>query len=225
MRTWKAAMVVMFVLCSEWASRSAIALVEMINPAATQGSPGNPGVGIKVPAEKYFYVYSDVRAEGNHFAPSGFMGDFNNVKIKDYQQLGSHSGTTSIRFTYTPTGLSQDVQWSGVQWQNPEGNWGSKNGGFDLTGAKRLTFWAKGKTGDEMIDKFQIGGVLDGNYPDSDSESIGPIKLTQEWRQYTIDLTDTNMSYIGGGFLWAASTRLNPKGITFYLDDIRYEFE
>jgi bacteriocin-like protein len=38
----------------------------------------------------------------------------------------------------------------------------------------------------------------------------------------TIVLTDKNLSHVIGGFGWAASTRQDPHGATFYLDDITY---
>ena len=62
-----------------------------------------------------------------------------------------------------------------------------------------------------------------GEYSDSDTAGIGPVKLTKEWKQYTIDLTGKDLSYILGGFCWAASLDMNPEGMIFYLDEIRYE--
>jgi hypothetical protein len=174
---------------------------------------------------KFFDVYSDANAESNHFFASGFMGDYSAISVKASQKLGVRSGSTCMRFTYNPptSGLGA-ANWAGVQWQNPEGNWGIQNGGYDLTGAQRLTFWARGKVGGEKIDKFQVGGISSGEYPDSDQEAIGPITLSREWKQYTIDLSDSELSFIAGGFAWATSSQSNNGPITFYVDDIRYEF-
>lgn len=175
--------------------------------------------------KKVLDVYSDANAASNHFIPSGFMGDYTAISLKVAQKLNPHSGATCMRFTYDPTTVTVGgAHWGGVQWQNPEGNWGTQNGGIDLTGAKRLTFWARGKNGGEKIDKFQVGGISTGEFPDSDQESIGPVVLTKEWKQYTIDLADTDLSYIAGGFCWATSAQSVPNGVTFYLDDIRYEY-
>ena len=60
-------------------------------------------------------------------------------------------------------------------------------------------------------------------YPDTDTASMGPIALTQEWKEYTIDLTGMDLSYIIGGFCWVVSAMDNPEGMVFYLDDIIYE--
>ena len=47
--------------------------------------------------------------------------------------------------------------------------------------------------------------------------------LTQEWVEYSIDLEDANLTYLIGGFAWTARKELNPNGVTFYLDEIRFE--
>lgn len=178
-----------------------------------------------VPTDKPFYIYSDQGADNNHFTASGYMGDYNNIRGKMGQKVDPYSGETCMRFVYTPNNVSKDAQWAGVMWQNPEGNWGSKDGGYDLSKAKRLTFWARGKNGGEVIDKFQVGGIDAGIYPDSDSESIGPVQLTADWKKYTIDLEDAVLDYVSGGFSWATSAKRNPNGVTLYLDEVRYEFE
>ena len=95
-------------------------------------------------------------------------------------------------------------------------------GGYDLTGAKKLTFWARGAQGGEKIAEFKVGGIT-GEYPDTDSSSIGPIELTKEWQKYTIDLDGKDLSHIIGGFCFAASKDDNPNGFVIYFDDIIYE--
>jgi hypothetical protein len=46
--------------------------------------------------------------------------------------------------------------------------------------------------------------------------------LTTSWQLVTIDLTGQDLTHIIGGFVWVANTANNPKGATFYLDDIVY---
>ena len=41
--------------------------------------------------------------------------------------------------------------WTGIAWQNPANDWGDLPGGYDLTGAKKLTFWARGEFGIEIL--------------------------------------------------------------------------
>lgn len=170
---------------------------------------------------KGFPVYTDAKSPDNHYIASGYMGDYSDIKIDGACFDNPHSGTTCIKVTYS-NATSNGARWAGVQWQSPANNWGDRKGGFDLTGAKRLVFWARGKNGGERVEEFKIGGIT-GLYPDSDIAGIGPVMLTQEWKQYEIDLGGKDLSYISGGFCWATNVDVNPEGAVFYLDDIKYE--
>jgi len=170
---------------------------------------------------KRFDVYTDKASPSNHFIASGWMGDFNDVNLNDAWTENPHSGASCIKVVYSNK-ASSGARWVGVYWQSPANNWGSKKGGFDLTGATKLTFWARGENGGERIEEFKLGGIT-GEYPDSDAAGIGPVILTKEWKQYTIDLRGKDLSYLSGGFCWATNLDVNPNGVTFYLDDIVYE--
>ncbi len=170
---------------------------------------------------KLFSVYADKKSPDNHYIPSGWMGDYGDIAINDQSMDNPHAGTTCIKFTYTAK-KSQGQGWAGVYWQNPANNWGSKKGGFDLTGLNKLTFWAKGAKGGEVIQKFFIGGIK-GIYPDSCEVEFGPVELRDTWQQYTINLTGKDLTYISGGFGWVMTAEQNPEGANFYLDDIRFE--
>jgi len=69
-----------------------------------------------------------------------------------------------------------------------------------------------------------VGGVgVSREYPDSQIHAtIGPVILP-EWRKYTIDLRGKDLSYISGGFAWAANVDSNPDSCTFFLDDIHFD--
>ena len=171
---------------------------------------------------KGFPVYVDSGYFKNHFIPSGWMGDHGDVRLNPNWKENVHSRNSCIKIEYRAQ-ASQGNGWAGIYWQNPENNWGMRDGGgFNLSPAKKFTFWVRGEKGGEIIREFKIGGIS-GAYPDTDTASIGPIELTAEWTQYTIDLTGMDLSYIIGGFAWVASAMDNPEGIVFYLDDIIYE--
>jgi len=119
-------------------------------------------------------------------------------------------------------GATLNCKWAGVYWLYPGNQWGRKQAGFDLTGAKKLTFWARGEVGGEVIQEFKMGGVS-GKFRDSDTAGIGPVVLTPEWQQYEVPLEGVNLSYISGGFCWSTNLDRNRNGCTFYLDDIAYE--
>ncbi|MDD5730839.1 MAG: hypothetical protein PHN57_06900 [Candidatus Omnitrophica bacterium] len=170
---------------------------------------------------KEFVVYTDKGAKENHYIPSGWMGDFGDIKLNDQFAENPHSGTTCMQFTYSGK-KSQNQGWAGVYWQNPANNWGTKKGGFDLTGMAKLTFWARGAKGGEILQKVVVGGIK-GTYPDTASVEMGPIELTDTWKQYTVNLVGKDLSYINGGFGWVTTADLNPAGCTFYIDDVKFE--
>ncbi len=198
---WKSALLISAVL---------MAMAFVVNVYAQEGMPF-----------KTFNVYTDGKAPDNHYIPSGWMGDWGDMKINEKYLENPHGGTTSFQIIYNGKG-AQGARWAGIYWQNPPNNWGTRPGGYDLTGAKKLTFWARGDKGGERIEEFKVGGIT-GEYADSDVAGIGPVVLTTEWQQFTIDLEGKDLSSISGGFCWATNVDVNPEGCTFYLDDIRYE--
>lgn len=168
-----------------------------------------------------FYVYADGGSINNHFIPSGWMGDHGDIKYNGASKEDPYLGDSCIKIIYTGE-VTQGARWAGIYWQHPVNNWGEVDAGYDLSGASKFTFWARGAKGGERIEEFKVGGIM-GEYFDSDSASIGPVILNKEWKQYTIDLTGKDMSYIIGGFCWTTNIDVNPEGATFYLDEIKYE--
>ncbi len=170
-----------------------------------------------------FIVYQD-KTSPNRYVPSGYMPTGECIKMEDSWVQDCHEGKSCVKVTYDTVCSSKSRQWAGVYWLHPADNWGDVKGGYNLTGAKKLVFWAKGEKGSEQIAEFRIGGVgATRAYPDSDSASIGPVILSQQWRQYSIDLRGKDLSYISGGFSWIANVENNPNSCTFFLDDIHFE--
>lgn len=183
-----------------------------------------------------FPIYTDAAAQDNHYFPSGWMGDTGDIRLDECWRTITHTGSTAIRVEYTANGIgpqegcegSPSCNWAGVYWQHPAENWGDRPGGYDLTGARALTFWARGENGGERV-SFLIGGVGcgSGDYPDSLCPlrvfDPAPTVLTDTWQVYTVPLSaDLDLSGLVGGFLWTVSKADNPGGATFYLDDIQY---
>ena len=179
--------------------------------------PDNKEVGFP------FYVYADGSSLDNHYTPSGYMGDYGDIIIDQNYADNPYSGSSCVKINYTAK-ASQGARWAGVYWQNPPNNWGTKDGGYDLSGATKLVFWARGEDGGERIEEFKMGGIMN-EYSDSDSAGIGPVILTGDWKQYTIDLRGKDLSYIIGGFCWATNMDVNPEGAVFYLDEVKYVAE
>ena len=186
-----------------------------------------------------FPVYDDVSSAGNHFhAYAKIPNELAPVDMNGSSTVSPHSGATAIRCQFKPTAdfggfYFQNGTLRGVQ-RAPVPNFGLiPNAGIDLGGATALTFWARGAHGGERIDFF-VGGVgYDGEtnaeiapYPDSTPRTppFGSLfTLTQNWKKFSIDLSGRSMTYIQGGFGWAADSVHNPAGLTFYLDDIQFE--
>jgi len=175
------------------------------------------------PAQMPFAVYTDGGAPGNHYVPSGYMGDYRAVTMNQYWTGHPHDGKTCIRVTYRGA-VPGGMEWAGVYWQSPANNWGTVSGptGYNLSRAIRLTFWVRGTTGADRI-QFLVGGIT-GRYGDSLRPAVKTpvLKLSTAWQRVTITLAGKNLTHIIGGFGWVASAQNDPDGAIFFLDDIVY---
>ena len=169
-----------------------------------------------------FYIFADKGSLQNHYIPSGFMPDGKCLFFEDTFKKNCYKGETCIKISYDIDCSKKNQKWAGIYWLNPPNNWGNRKGGFELSGAQKLTFWAKGEKGGEQIQEFKVGGIL-GDYPDSDIITIGPVILTSQWKKYTLDLRGKDLSYISGGFAWSTEVSVNPESCVFYLDEIKFE--
>jgi hypothetical protein len=170
-----------------------------------------------------------------NFRFAGWMGDGEiygkrAITLDDACIAEPHSSPTCVKFTYRP----MSVGWAGVYAQhNVVGryidNWGDLPG-MNLTGYTRLVWYARGKTGNELVE-FKSGGIdkthetdkLSKPYKDSFQLSVGIVRLEKEWTHYEMDLSNQDLSSVIGGFCWVAMARANPDGLTFYVDSITYE--
>lgn len=161
-------------------------------------------------------IYDEADQDRPPYVPSGWMGDTQALKLSETCETQPHGGKTCLRIEYRkPDG------WAGIVWQSPANDWGDKPGGFNLTGAKRLSFWARGEKGGEQA-SFEFGLIgRDKTYFDTAGGKLGPVELTSEWRQYTIDLEGKDLVRIKSGFVCVVSGKGQP--LTFYLDDVRFE--
>jgi hypothetical protein len=160
------------------------------------------------------------------FVASGYMGDGErsreNVRVSvvvgEKPRLGDSDNTcTKIEYQPGPSG------WAGVYWLSPADNWGNKPGYTIVGRAERITFWAAGARGNEIVE-FKAGGIFaNKRYNDSFEVSTGPIHLSTDWKEYEISLRGKNLSTVLGGFAWVATGDSNPRGLVFYLDQVRYE--
>ena len=183
-------------------------------PVARQG-PGRRGPTASR-AELPLVLYDEAGAESLPYVPSGFMGNTKALKLDEACETQPHGGKTCIRIDYT----AKDG-WGGIVWLHPDNDWGDKPGGWDLTGAKKLTFWARGDKGGESVN-FEFGLLgKDKKFSDTGKGKLEKVQLTKEWKQYSIDVSKEDLSDIKTGFACTVAGTGEP--IAFYLDDIRFE--
>jgi len=169
-----------------------------------------------------FYVYKDKPSPLNHYVASGYMPDGKCVDINDAWVDNCQDSRSCIQVKFDRNCSSNDTGWAGAYWLDPPNNWGDTKGGYDLTGAHKLVFGARGENGGEVV-KFKIGGVGVGHrYFDSDTAATDTVTLTKDWQEYSIDLTGKDLSRIIGGFAWVITASENRSNVTFYVRDIYY---
>lgn len=163
-------------------------------------------------------VYSE--AGGNLlWIPSGYMGNADAIAMDEGHTENAHAGDTCLKVDY-----NSGAEWGGVVWQSPVNDWGDVDGGYDLSGARVLEFWARGEDGGEVVN-FGFGLIgADKPFPDTARGSLDDVRLTDEWRRYTIEIPeDADMRRIKTGFFWSLGGQGSP--VTFYLDDIAFRSE
>lgn len=180
-------------------------------PLHVRGAPGSE------PLADLVDLPLDLVGEGAHqpYAPSGWMGDHGSLEMDAASRERPRSGETCMKFTYR-----RSDGWAGVVWQDPPNDWGDRAGGFDLSGAKRLTFWVRGADGGERV-KFGVGNIPKEKPFHDTATAERAITLTPEWRRVEIPLKGMSLRRIKSGFWWTLAGQ--GPSVTFYLDDVRYE--
>ena len=189
-----------------------------------------------------FHVYDDFISAGNHFIERGQMcnrGDESSVPPMDEAWTDNpRSGLNCIRCIFK----ARKSNWGGWFFLNgayrrgdvaPTLNWGDlPNAGVDLSGATRLTFWARGENGGEKVRFFAFGtgrnpisGKASKPHPDSAPQTgTGYVELSRDWKEYGMDIRGLEITNVLLGFAWQTKSTINGhRDITFYLDDIRYD--
>ena len=160
-----------------------------------------------------FYVYRE--GEALPYYPTAYMGNYEAIAVEVQHRETVHEGEAALQISYQAT-----EGWYGLGFVDPPNDWGEILGGYDLTGATTLRFWAKANYDNLPI---QIGvGLLeeDRTYHDTDKKMVD-ITLTREWKEYTIKLKRLDLSCIRSGLVLFASGQ----GVRhqIYLDEVRFE--
>ena len=177
-----------------------------------------------------FYAYQDAGSRLNNFVLSGWTGDYRFLKIDTASLEDITADNTCIRVRYAPVmnarpGYGKQAPdiatrdgYAGFAIQsNPENRWGSLRGGYDLSKAKKVFFFARGKNGGEKIEV----GMRKRNENDM-TASAGIIELTREWKVYEVSLDGLTFNDCAGGLyiLLHGKDRIHSSEI--YLDEIYF---
>lgn len=161
-----------------------------------------------------FYVFQDVGVLP--YIPSAHMGKYKSMFVKLDHTENVHAGQTCIRLMYTGVG-----DWFGLGFVDPANDWGDKPGGYNISGAKTFSFWAKASISELKV-SAGLGIIDDESKPYRDSAlKIEEIILTEKWKKYTFDISDLDLSCIRSGFVIYGTGQGKP--LTIYIDDIVFE--
>jgi hypothetical protein len=160
-----------------------------------------------------FYVYKD--GIENPYSPSAHMGNYKVMTVDIHNQEDVQSGTSAIKISY-----NQEYDWYGVGFVDPANDWGDILGGYDISGAKKFSFWAKASK--EKVVATIGFGLIDKNkaFPDTAKKSI-EIMLTTRWKKYSLKTKNLDLSCIRSGLTLFSSANNFPQDI--YIDNIVFE--
>ena len=160
-----------------------------------------------------FYVYKD--GDNDPYTASAYMGNYKVMTVDTQHKTEVHSGKAALKIEY-----KQEYDWYGLGLVNPANDWGDILGGYNITGAKKLTFWAKANKKDVVA---TIGfGLIGKNktFPDTAKKAI-EVKLTTKWKQYSINTKRLDLSCIRSGF--TLFSRGFKSDQIIYIDDVVFE--
>lgn len=200
----------------------------LITVSALNGAGASPQASISISTLSMTAVRLDALG-----IPAGWMSGASDPN--PYLQLTSgapkcHTGSSCIKVRFRPGATFAGIVW----WPaacGPEGSdaaWQEVKSGHcatDVAAAgglrtvNRATFWARGEKGGEIVE-LKVGDTALLPRP---GRSTGLLTLSPNWQPYELDLTELDMHRAVSLFTVLATDLHNPKGATFYLDDIQYE--
>lgn len=133
--------------------------------------------------------------------------------------VDAHSPPDAWKISFEASG-----DFAGICWKNKPDNEGEAPGD-DLSkgGYRRIAFWAKGAVGGEAVE-FRAGGLGDvkTRYRDSFDVSAGRLRLTPAWKEYSLYITNADLSSVMTPFCLLLHREDNPGEAVIYVDDIAY---
>lgn len=165
-------------------------------------------------AENRIFVFSTNKVRKCYYCKFEIFGDVTDVVVSVSSNVLTDKGSPTLEINYEPK--KKELKWVCLYF-TPE-----QKVSYTLTGVEKIIFVAKGTTGNEIISSVGIGGLKEPP-PDTDIFQTGAIKLSKEWKKYSFDVRDRDLSSLRGGFFIVLELKDNPRGAKIYVDEIYYE--
>jgi hypothetical protein len=161
-----------------------------------------------------FYVYKD--NSNLPYVLAAYMGDYKTIDVNLNNTGAVKSGKNAIKISFKGKN-----EWYGLGFVDPANDWGDILGGYNISGAKTFSFWAKASY-DNLKVKAGFGLIEKGDkpFPDS-SKKIEELSLTTQWKKYSIKLKKLDLNCIRSGFVIFVSGE--GMSHTIFIDEIVFE--
>ena len=161
-----------------------------------------------------FYVYKD--NSNLPYVLAAYMGGYKTIDVNLNNTGAVKSGKNAIKISFKGKN-----EWYGLGFVDPANDWGDILGGYNISGAKTFSFWAKASY-DNLKVKAGFGLIEKGDkpFPDS-SKKIEELSLTTQWKKYSIKLKKLDLNCIRSGFVIFVSGE--GMSHTIFIDEIVFE--
>ncbi len=161
-----------------------------------------------------FYIYKDNK--NLPYVLSAYMGHYETINVDLKNTATVKSGDTAIKIEFKGKN-----EWYGLGFVDPANDWGDILGGFDISGAKTFSFWAKASY-NNLKAEIGFGMIKEDDKPFYDSSiKLVELSLTDEWKKYTIKTKRLDLTSIRSGFVIFTSGQGMSHNI--FIDDIVFE--
>ncbi len=173
---------------------------------------------------KTIYIYDEHENMNKNFWQPSFWMNPKGISFQSNFSDHCHLGKTCIEIGFYP----EKESWAAIYWVAYDSRTGPginiyKYYNTNENASIIISFWAKGEIGGENA-RFKVGGIK------RKGKETEWIQLSNEWKEYEIDLSEIDLSDLIGGFCWETNFQINrrfletksKKEVLIYLDDIKF---